>query len=191
MSLRQGRRSNGEASAQGEAMSSGEWTVERVALLTKLWAAGETANAIAAQLGDGMTRSAVLGKIFRLRLGGGTAARVSHASEGAAARNDKRGAGHELKPKFAASPQDALVPKSPEAPLARRRAGGKRGRDLRSPSPAGKSRMTLLDLTNESCRSASCGAAPTRIAKSGSAGTPKVVPRSRPWRKNWTGMPPG
>jgi GcrA cell cycle regulator len=44
------------------------WNEEQVDLLKKLWAAGESAQAIAAKLGD-MSRSAVLGKIFRLRLG--------------------------------------------------------------------------------------------------------------------------
>jgi GcrA cell cycle regulator len=44
------------------------WTTDRIALLERLWAEGKTAHAIAACLG-GTSRSAVLGKIFRLRLG--------------------------------------------------------------------------------------------------------------------------
>jgi len=44
------------------------WSDEQIDLLKKLWAAGETAQAIAAKLGD-MSRSSVLGKVFRLRLG--------------------------------------------------------------------------------------------------------------------------
>jgi GcrA cell cycle regulator len=48
-------------------MKDGFWTTERIALLKRLWAQGNTANAIAAELG-GLSRSAVLGKIFRLRL---------------------------------------------------------------------------------------------------------------------------
>lgn len=43
-----------------------QWTAERVRLLKELWASGITAEAIGAQLG-GMSRSAVLGKIYRLR----------------------------------------------------------------------------------------------------------------------------
>lgn len=43
------------------------WSEEQIDLLKKLWAAGEPAQAIAAKLGD-MSRSAVLGKVFRLRL---------------------------------------------------------------------------------------------------------------------------
>jgi GcrA cell cycle regulator len=44
-----------------------EWTDDDIALLRKLWAEGKTATAIAARLG-GISRSAVLGKVFRLRL---------------------------------------------------------------------------------------------------------------------------
>jgi GcrA cell cycle regulator len=44
----------------------GVWTRERIALLKQLWADGETAAAIAVRLR--MSKSAVLGKVFRLRL---------------------------------------------------------------------------------------------------------------------------
>lgn len=45
---------------------SDQWTAERVSLLKHLWASGASGSAIAAQLG-GLSRSAVLGKIYRLR----------------------------------------------------------------------------------------------------------------------------
>ena len=48
----------------------GIWTTERIDLLKRLWSEGKTATAIAASL-DGISRAAVLGKIFRLRLGSG------------------------------------------------------------------------------------------------------------------------
>jgi GcrA cell cycle regulator len=48
-------------------MRNGSWTAERVQLLKTLWKNGETADAIGARLG-GTSRSAVLGKIYRLRL---------------------------------------------------------------------------------------------------------------------------
>ncbi len=47
-----------------------DWLDEDIALLKRLWAQGETAASIGAKLG-GISRSAVLGKIFRLRLGPG------------------------------------------------------------------------------------------------------------------------
>jgi GcrA cell cycle regulator len=43
------------------------WTQTRVAELKRLWDAGATAAAIGKVLG-GITRAAVLGKVFRLRL---------------------------------------------------------------------------------------------------------------------------
>lgn len=43
------------------------WRHDEIELLQRLWADGETAQAIAARLGN-FSRSAVLGKIFRLRL---------------------------------------------------------------------------------------------------------------------------
>jgi GcrA cell cycle regulator len=43
------------------------WTNERIASLKQMWAGGSTAAAIAARLGN-ISRSAVLGKISRLRL---------------------------------------------------------------------------------------------------------------------------
>ena len=45
-----------------------DWTDERVALLTRCWAQGASARSIAEELGSGVSRSAVLGKIHRLKL---------------------------------------------------------------------------------------------------------------------------
>lgn len=44
------------------------WSPERAEELRARWAAGETASAIAAKLGDGVTRMSVLGKIHRMGL---------------------------------------------------------------------------------------------------------------------------
>jgi len=58
------------------------WNDKRIDMLKMLWAQGDTATAIAAQLG--LTRSAVLGKIFRLRLGpaaGGDNAKAAGAAK--------------------------------------------------------------------------------------------------------------
>jgi GcrA cell cycle regulator len=44
------------------------WTAETEDLLRRLWLAGKTASQIAAALGDGVTRNAVIGKIHRLHL---------------------------------------------------------------------------------------------------------------------------
>jgi GcrA cell cycle regulator len=100
------------------------WTAERVALLRKLWAEGETAAAIGARLG-GLSRSAVLGKVFRLRLDADGGGRVTQPNKHAA-RSGK------------------------DKPPARRRRPGKRYA-LPPPQPAKKGK-SLLDLTNDSCR---------------------------------------
>lgn len=49
---------------------SGRWPPERDAALREFWEAGDTASEIAAKIGEGMSRSAVLGRIHRLGLPG-------------------------------------------------------------------------------------------------------------------------
>lgn len=44
------------------------WTDERISTLRTLWADGLTASQIAAKLGEGVTRNAVIGKAHRLGL---------------------------------------------------------------------------------------------------------------------------
>ncbi len=46
------------------------WTDERVELLRKLWLDGLSASRIAAELANGITRNAVIGKVHRLGLSG-------------------------------------------------------------------------------------------------------------------------
>ena len=46
------------------------WTDERVETLKKLWTEGHSASQIAARLGMGVTRNAVIGKVHRLNLSG-------------------------------------------------------------------------------------------------------------------------
>ncbi len=46
------------------------WTDERVATLKKLWMEGLSASQIAGELGEGVTRNAVIGKVHRLKLSG-------------------------------------------------------------------------------------------------------------------------
>ena len=44
------------------------WTDERIDLLKSLWDSGQSASQIARELGDGVTRNAVIGKAHRLGL---------------------------------------------------------------------------------------------------------------------------
>ena len=46
------------------------WTLEKETKLKELWKKGHTASQIAAVLGDGTTRNAVIGKAHRLNLEG-------------------------------------------------------------------------------------------------------------------------
>jgi GcrA cell cycle regulator len=45
-----------------------DWSAERIALLRQRWAEGSTASSIAEELGPGVSRCAVLGKVHRLKL---------------------------------------------------------------------------------------------------------------------------
>ena len=104
------------------------WTAAQIELLKKLWAEGETAAAISARLG-GLSRSAVLGKVFRLRLG---AAKTATASS--------------KKAKSVANGGEATA-------QARRRRGGKRSKRAQPVMPPTVRQHTMLfDLTNKTCR---------------------------------------
>ena len=54
------------------------WTDERVDLLKKLWLDGLSASQVAKQLGGGLTRNAVIGKVHRLGLSGRAAPSQPH-----------------------------------------------------------------------------------------------------------------
>jgi GcrA cell cycle regulator len=101
----------------------GIWTRERIALLKRLWTDGETATAIAAQLR--MSKSAVLGKVFRLRL------RPAANATAAAARSST------------AVPRRRHKTRSPIKHRAEPRAPA---------APAVASGKTLFELTNDCCR---------------------------------------
>ncbi len=110
-------------------MHDAAWTAERIDLLKRLWAEGETAAVIAARLG-GMSRSAVLGKIFRLRLG-----------------EDGPGANAQAK-----QTSTAAVGNTRSIAPARRRRSGERKQRSQSAPAAGRQYKALLELTNKTCR---------------------------------------
>ena len=103
------------------------WNDERIDLLKKLWAEGATAAAIAAKLG-GISRSAILGKIFRLRLPPGAAGKKPGAQ--------------------ASAPGTAKA--MARAPLARRRGAG--APENPPNAKTGRKGRTLFELTNDCCR---------------------------------------
>ena len=114
------------------------WTHERIATLKRLWAEGKPASAIAEKLG-GISRSAVLGKIFRLRLG--AAAKPPGKSRQKAKANCVN-----HKPRRTA-PKDRPT----------RRRGGQQGtrqatQQAAKAQPPASTHKSLLDLTNHTCR---------------------------------------
>ncbi|MCL2385341.1 MAG: GcrA cell cycle regulator [Alphaproteobacteria bacterium] len=57
------------------------WTNERIDLLQKLWLEGCSASRIASELGSGITRNAVIGKVYRLGLSGRAKTPGEHMTE--------------------------------------------------------------------------------------------------------------
>ena len=110
-------------------MRGGPWTAEHIELLRTLWSKGETADAIGARLG-GMSRSAVLGKIYRLRL---------HTDQ--APLNAPR------------SKRPAIHKAGIEAPVRRRRRTRykKRTQAMATQAPV-RRHKSLFELTNNTCR---------------------------------------
>jgi GcrA cell cycle regulator len=101
------------------------WPAERVEMLRTLWAEGATAVAIAARLG-GVSRSAVLGKVFRLRLDATVAAENKSSAKATDSDADRM-----------------------QAPVRRRR---RQARLPQTPPKPTTQHKTLFELTNETCR---------------------------------------
>jgi GcrA cell cycle regulator len=128
-------------------MQNESWTLERIDLLKKLWGEGATATAIAARLG-GISRAAVLGKIFRLRLGPAKRAQKPDSSKSATTR-ERRNALPPTADKPSGAPQAVLAQ---DVALKRRRVP-RRYKPRQPPRLAKRTRgETLFELTNTSCR---------------------------------------
>lgn len=115
------------------------WNDERVDLLSRLWLEGRSASQIAAELGQGVTRNAVIGKVHRLGLSG----RAKVAPPSTAVR---------LRPKPAPKPEErtAAMPIAP-APVV----------PAATPLPASRpadvvipfsTRVTIMELRDTMCR---------------------------------------
>jgi GcrA cell cycle regulator len=109
------------------------WTHDRIALLRTLWSEGQTAEAIGARLG-GLSRSAVLGKIHRLRL---------HAAQSPTNVPVKN-----VPPKISPNKNAGI-----DAPARRRRRTKYKKRSSADLTAVGaRQYKTLLELTNITCR---------------------------------------
>ncbi len=119
------------------------WTEERIAVLKAGWEGGMTASQIAEQLGEGVTRNAVIGKAHRL----GLEARPSPVKAGddvalvqtAAAPSPASATAAAGPSPSAVAPSPAATPVAPKVVKPARRSG----------KPA---RVTLLDLNEKICK---------------------------------------
>ena len=145
------------------------WTDERVELLRQLWLDGKSASQISAELGLGITRNAVIGKVHRLGLVGarqigfaGYAARSPAAADADAAGADRPagrasgGGGHVVRGNTAlAFSIDAAIDAQPRVSRRRRRADVAAGDDRRAqgsdvPLAAGRSDHAGISLLRHS-----------------------------------------
>src|SRR5215218_1967360 len=120
------------------------WTKERIELLTKLWTEGLSASQIAAELGEDVSRNAVLGKAHRLGLAQGERKGGSTPR----ARNPTRRL--EPAPAVETSPEDdpepaRMLPAQPTATPADMHFQ----RDVLVPRAEG---LTIMDLREAMCR---------------------------------------
>jgi len=126
------------------------WTEERVEQLKRLWLEGLSASQVAAKLGDGITRNAVIGKLHRLGLSGrGSPTRVSRprtrrprkpsAPRKVSARSSSDGAGSSSSGRAGGAARPASRPEVIPEPI------------LLENIPQSE-RIGILDLTEHTCR---------------------------------------
>jgi GcrA cell cycle regulator len=143
-----------------------EWTAAHIALVRQRWGEGVSAASIAKELGEGLSRCAVLGKIHRLKL-----------TQPAFKRQHPRKEKAALKRKRGPRPERPRTPRAPSALMMAFRAlgleSGSSGGDLSLHQHADKAFgpvCSLMDLGATTCRwpvgepdqenFAFCGAAP-------------------------------
>jgi GcrA cell cycle regulator len=120
------------------------WSNERIELLQKLWLEGWSASRIAAELGDGTTRNAVIGKVFRLGLSG-RSGNAGHGNPPAANHKQARRTVHRHSggPQIVGNTALVMHPLAIEVPLPRQ------AREVVVPIA---DPVTILDLSESMCR---------------------------------------
>ncbi|MDX7952480.1 GcrA family cell cycle regulator [Lichenihabitans sp. Uapishka_5] len=121
------------------------WTDERVEQLSKLWLEGRSASQIAAELGLGVTRNAVIGKVHRLGLAGRAKAVTAQPAVAAARIKAKTPATPVPEPVRPVEVEAVVVPlrtaATPPVPVP--------VTDVGLPTTE---RVTIMDLRETSCR---------------------------------------
>ena len=126
------------------------WTDDRVEQLKRMWSEGLTASQIAARIGQGVTRNAVIGKVHRLGLSGRVAkvrppqpkpARKIYEPNLAARNSGLSVSGaNALKPQFRPQPKPMPLPEVEPEPI----------RLVEVPS--GEQRCSIMHLSDRTCR---------------------------------------
>ncbi len=115
------------------------WTEDRIAVLKAGWEGGMTASQIAEQLGEGVTRNAVIGKAHRL----GLEARPSPVKAGEEPTAAPAPAPAAPAARAAPAAEPVSAPAAPAPPRAAARP---------SRRPAKAARTSLLELTERICK---------------------------------------
>jgi len=122
------------------------WTPERVSVLEKMWSDGKSAAEIAKELGEGVTRNAVIGKAHRMGLSGRPSP-IKKPAKGTAKKTAKPAAKtpkEKIKPAAAKAPASKPLGKKikpiPAAPLKKKKE-----------MPTGEG-LSILDLTDRICK---------------------------------------
>ncbi|HEX3215744.1 MAG TPA: GcrA family cell cycle regulator [Aestuariivirgaceae bacterium] len=124
------------------------WTDDRVEQLKRMWSEGLTASQIAARIGQGVTRNAVIGKVHRLGLSGRVAKvrspqpkpprKIYEPNLAARERGLPVSGATALKPQF--RPQPKPLPEVEPEPIRLVEV------------PTGEQRCSIMHLTDRTCR---------------------------------------
>jgi GcrA cell cycle regulator len=120
------------------------WTNERIELLQKLWLEGWSASRISVELANGITRNAVIGKVFRLGLSG-RSGKVAQGNPPASHHKQARRAAqrHAAGPQIIGNTALVMHPLVIDAPLPQQ------AREVVVPIAEP---VTILDLRESMCR---------------------------------------
>jgi GcrA cell cycle regulator len=121
------------------------WTEDRVELLAKLWSEGQSASQIAAVLGGGVTRNAVIGKVHRLGLSG----RGKTGAAPAQPRQPKPTRAPSAPVTMAEAAQPASAVSAPVKAVAQPPASWRPATEVAIPT---SERVTILELRDTMCR---------------------------------------